>query len=541
MNQATLDNNLQMEEAEYSLQDYVAILKRRRWSILIAAAIVAVLALALALLLPAKYTSQSTILIEEQEVPREFVISTITSFAAQQIQVISQRVLTADNIAGIADKFNLFVDPATNRRPPATQMAADFRELMALELVSADVIDPRSGRPQEATIAFTLAFEHTNPSTAQRVAGELVTLFLDENLRNRTERVASTEAFLSAQADSLNDDLARIENEIAEIKRRDGPALPEMFQYNVSTLDRTTAEISDIDRRMRDLSRSSLQLKAELGLTNPGGDRASSTGEFLLSLREQIAALNREYEQKSTLYQDEHPDLLAVKRQVAELTEMLEEGGREAEGSASNPSYILLKTQLDTVEGEFAALEEKRVELEVKADRFQELISRSPSVELEYNAKQRELTSTQQKYQDVRIKQREAEFSGDMEQERKGERFVMVEPPNLPIEPSSPNRSAITAIGFILAIGAGLGLALLIEAFDNAMYDERALIRITGTPPFATVGYIATQAEIEKSAINRRRLWYMAIAGAISALILLHLLIEPLDVLWFLILNRIGL
>ena len=187
---------MELDEAEYSLQDYIAILKRRRWPILATFSLLAFLTLAVAVLLPAKYSSQATILIEEQEVPREFVISTITSFAAQQIQVISQRVLTADNIAGIADKFGLFVDPTTNRRPPATQMAELFREAMALELVSADVIDPVSGRPQEATIAFTLAFDHKVANTAQKVTNELVTLFLDENLRNRTERVASTEAFL---------------------------------------------------------------------------------------------------------------------------------------------------------------------------------------------------------------------------------------------------------------------------------------------------------------------------------------------------------
>ncbi len=532
---------MDIDEAEYGLQDYVAILKRRRWPMLATIAAVTFLALAMAALLPAKYSSQATILIEEQEVPREFVISTITSFAAQQIQVISQRVLTADNIAGIADKFGLFVDPATNRRPPATQMAEGFREAMALELVSADVIDPISGRPQEATIAFTLAFNHKVAGTAQKVTNELVTLFLDENLRNRTERVASTEAFLSAQADTLNTDLDRIEAEIAEIKREDGPALPEMFQYNVSSLDRTSAEISDIDRRLRELSRSKVELKAELGLTNPGGDRAASTGEYLLSLREQIAALTREYEQKSTLYQNEHPDLLSVKRQIASLNEQLQNDKPEVSGSASNPTYILLKTRLEAVNGELSSLREKRAELEIKTDRFQELISRSPSVEIDYNSKVREFASTQRKYQDVRAKQREAEFSGDMEQERKGERFVMVEPPNLPIEPSSPNRPAIAVIGMILAMGAGLGLALLLEAFDNAVYDDRALTRLTGAPPFATVGYIDTVAEVQLRKNYLRRLLYVAAASAVGVLMIVHFLVKPLDVVWFLILSRVGL
>ena len=292
---------------------------------------------------------------------------------------------------------------------------------------------------------------------------------------------------------------------------------------------------------MRELSRSKVELTAELNLTNPGGNRAASTGEYLMSVREQIAALKREYEQKSTRYQNEHPDLLSVQRQIAKLTEQLQDSAPETSTTASNPTYILRKTQLDAVNGELESLQEKRVELGAKADRFQELISRSPSVEIEYNSKVREFASTQRKYQDVRAKQREAEFSGDMEQERKGERFVMVEPPNLPIEPSSPNRKAIAVIGIILAMGAGLGLALLLEAFDNAVYDDRALTRLAGAPPFATVSYIDTVAEIQHRKNNRRRLQYAVAAGAVAVLFLVHFFVKPLDVVWFLILTRIGL
>ena len=537
MNQAATE----FEEEAYSLLDYVAMVKRRKTPLVLTVAGISILALLLAFLLPAKYTSQATILIEEQEVPREFVISTITSYAAQQIQVISQRVLTAETIAEIADKFGLFVDPSTNSRPPATETANEFRETMTLELVSADVIDPRSGRPQEATIAFTLAFDHENPSTAQKVTSELVTLFLDENLRNRTERVASTEAFLSAQANSLNEELARIEADIAEIKKKDGPALPEMFQYNVGTLDRTSAEISDIDRRLRELSRNRIELTAELGMTNPSGARTATTGENLMSLREQLAALRREYQQKSARFQKEHPDMLAVERQIYKLEADLVSGrSTRASGAASNPNFIILKTRLDAVDGEITSLKEKQRELAAKADRFQELISRAPSVEVAYNAKLREFNTTQQKYQDVRAKQREAQLSENMEQERKGERFVMVEPPDLPLSPSSPNRPVIALVGLLLALGAGFGLVLLLEAIDNGIHDERTLRRLTGVPPFATVGYIETQAERKQASSWRKRLVQLAVVALLCSLVLIHFLVKPLDVVWFMTLNRLG-
>ena len=128
-----------------------------------------------------------------------------------------------------------------------------------------------------------------------------------------------------------------------------------------------------------------------------------------------------------------------------------------------------------------------------------------------------------------------------MEQERKGERFVMVEPPNLPIDPSSPNRLAIAVIGLILAIGVGFGSALLLEALDGSVKDERTLTRLTGAPPFASVGYIETHAEAIAGKQLRRKLICGVLGALIAGLFFIHFVVKPLDVLWFVLLDKAGL
>lgn len=89
-------------------------------------------------------------------------------------------------------------------------------------------------------------------------------------------------------------------------------------------------------------------------------------------------------------------------------------------------------------------------------------------------------------------------------------------------------------------MGAGLGLALLLEAFDSAVHDERTLTRLSGAPPFAAVGYIETSAEVNRQAQLRRRLVGMAIGALLAVLVLVHLFVKPLDVAWFVLLNRLG-
>ena len=112
------------DDESRSLKEYLGIFQRRKMQLIVPAVIVFVLVVLVTFLLPAKYLSKATILIEDQEVPREFVTSTITSFAAQQVQVISQRVLTTERISGIAEKYNLYVDSKTGQRPPAIKTCA---------------------------------------------------------------------------------------------------------------------------------------------------------------------------------------------------------------------------------------------------------------------------------------------------------------------------------------------------------------------------------------------------------------------------------
>ena len=532
---------MEVEEDVHTAKDYLRMLRRRRWSILFTSLLVTLLTLLVAVLLPATYSSRSTILIEEQEVPREFVVSTITSYAAQQIQVISQRVLTAENISEIADRHDLFVSPTTGRQPPATIVADAFRSRMALELVSADVIDPQSGRPREATIAFTLSFSDGSPTVAQRITSELVTLFLDENLRDRTERVRSTETFLDAQADALEEEISRIASEIAEIKEENGAALPELYQYNLSSLDRSVGELGDLDRRLRALRTQRLEIDGNLRLADPNSADLMSTGETLYGLHGQLQALYSEYQQKSTRYLDEHPDMTRLRQRIDEVEAAIASSDdSEMVKAASNPSYVLLQTRLAAIDTEIQALSGKRPELEAKVSRFERLLSMSPSVEIEYNARIRDLQTTQQKYQEVRSKQREAELSENMEQERKGQRFNMVEPPNLPLEPSSPNRKVILAIGVIFALAAGIAVGLLLEALDGTVYDARHLARITGVPPFAVVGYIETEAETARTLMLRKRSLIAAFVLAMAAIVFWHFFVTPIDVLWYRLFNGAG-
>src|SRR5271166_884595 len=121
----------------------------RRWYVFAGVAGIALLTTTLlAVLLPPTYKSTATILIEQQEIPQDLVRSAISSYADQRIQVISQRVMTTQNLMKLIERYDLY--PDIRKKKPREELIQRMRDDIAMKMISADVIDPRSGAPTRA-------------------------------------------------------------------------------------------------------------------------------------------------------------------------------------------------------------------------------------------------------------------------------------------------------------------------------------------------------------------------------------------------------
>ena len=533
--------NIEFEEDAKTLRDYMAIIKRRRVQFLTPLVVIFALAVLIVWSIPATYRSTATILIEEQEIPKDLVRSTITSYAAQQIHVITQRVMTVNNIHQVLDKYELYASDSDGTALSSARVAEKFRNNVSLDLVSADVIDPRSGRPTQATIAFTLAFDDGNPLTAQTITSELVSLYLDENLRARTDKASGAKRFLDAEAEALNLELREQEAVIAEFKQANEGALPELYQFNLNVVERTQRELTDIDLRLQGFRQRAIELESELSQISPSAPIYNDSGNTVLSDKERLRSLRAEYRTKTALYHDSHPDIKRLKREIsalqragvddsesrievqaqyarqldllAELRDRYTEDHPKVTGaksvlsdlkakldastpaptesglsaSADNPAYVLLGAQLKSARIEIQSLNAKRNELQQKLQTYEGYIRKAPVVEKDYQALMRDYESTSEKYQDMKAKLRDAELSKSLEEDRKGGHFTLIEPADLPLIPVSPNRPALLLIGFFIAFFFGLGAVVLAEAMDHSVRSAKALAELTGSMPLVVI------------------------------------------------------
>jgi len=182
----------------------------------------------------------------------------------------------------------------------------------------------------------------------------------------------------------------------------------------------------------------------------------------------------------------------------------------------------------------------RRGKLQAAIAESQRAQAEMPAVERDYVALMREVQGEQAKYNELRQKQLSAELAQNLETEQKGERFTLIEPPVQPQEPISPNRKAILALGLLLSVGAAMGLVALLEAVDTRVRGRRELIALLGVPPLAIIPWVAPA--IDEHAKRKARLLFVAgtVGSAVVVVLLVHLLVKPLDVMWAVLLRRLG-
>lgn len=574
-----------------SLPDLIAIVRRRRIGMIWTFGVVAVVAVVTAFLWPATYKASGTILIEQQEVPADLVRSTISSYADQRIQMITQQVMTTENLYKIILKYDLY---ARERKTKSREVVLkQMQEDIGFNMISADVIDPRSGNPTKATIAFSVSYKNRSADISARVANELVSLYLQQNIENRKERTADAATFLTGESQRLSARINELQSDIAGFKEQHTNELPELTQLNIQMMNRADDELRDTENRVRSLDQQIVYLQAQLAQLSPSSQVYTSTGERVLSPNDRLKFLRTEYARVSGLYsrthpdvirlqreieslekstgalsdvndlqrqlQDaltrlaeaekkysvDHPDVVHLQRQIASLQTSLVDANQRDQAlkpkpvEPDNPAYIQIKAQVEASQAERASLLNKSKQLKADIADYEKRLASAPAVEREYTAMARELENTQLQYRLVSQKQMEAQSAQNLESERKGERFTLIEPPLTPEEPASPNRVVIVVLGMVLAIGGAIGSAAAREVMDNSVRNRRDLESLLNIPPLAVIPFIETESDRADS-IKRQRLTLASSAGALVLMITaIHLFYRPLDVLWQVILRRL--
>lgn len=522
---------------QLTLRDYIGMVRRRAWIIAATFSVVLVVGLTITMMLPPVYQSTGTIVIESQQVPTDLVQATVTSFADERIEIIKQRVMTRENLIRIIEKYKLFQEATgAGGKITPSEMIDEMRWRISVTLVNVNL--QNRGR-NSGTIAFKVSFEHRRPDIAQRVTNELVTLFLDENVKVRTERATQTTEFLTQEATKLKTELESLENQIANYKLENGGALPENVTLNANGILRLESDLRALDgdarsaqEELRGLELELSAAKAGLGAAANGAGRSSE--QALVEARTELARL-------TALYTDNHPDVRAAKRKVEALENSRPAGsGSGGIQTAGDLQVARIENRMASARARIGQISSQQAAIRARIAQSEQQVLKAPQVERGLATLMRDYETAQKKYDEIRAKEMTAQVAESLEDDQKAERFSLLEPPMFPDKPIKPNRSKMAALSFFLALAASIGVVVMLETLHGTVRGEDAVTAIVGQRPLVIIPYIEVTEEI----LRRKKLIKWGAAGGVVfvviALIVIHLLVMPLDLAFFKLMNRLG-
>ena len=444
---------------------------RRRW--MIAPLVLLSLAgVAAAFLLPVRYSSTATLLVQSSALPTAVAGDDATELIDRRIARIREQVLSRPELIELVNRYQLY--PSERSEGALSEIVEKMRKAVEITPLSAALQQRPNG---SATIAFTLSYTYSDPQKAQAVAQDLVEQVLQLDATGNTQQAGATVQFLTDQSRGLEKQIAALEAQIAGIKGANGSVLSNAGMTMVG------GSSGSYEVQIAGLQRENAQLLSQRNLAAD-----SATRDPVVSAAEsQLAAAQ-------AIYSDDHPDVRAARQRLAEAKAL----------AARNVAKIPLQAvdaQIAFNNAQIAQLRSAAMSDSARLNATVGAQARAPALLEEINQLQGRLASLNGQYQGVSDRLMQAKAGVKAENEQLGERLSVVDPPVIPDQPTFPNRLLFSAGGVAAGLAAGLALMLLVELFKRPIRDPATLTSLFGQAPLGVIPTIGAKPA------RRRRGW----------------------------------
>jgi succinoglycan biosynthesis transport protein ExoP len=503
-------------------------LRRRRWYLALPAFLAWIVVWTIAWVIPAVYRSETVILVEQQKVPEQYVVSNVTADLQDRLQSMSQQILGRTRLLSIIKEFNLY--PKLRPRVTEDELVERMRKDIQVDLVQAP---NRSGN----LTAFKVAYLSNTPALAQKVTAQLTSLFINENLKARQEQSTGTTEFLAAQLEESGRGLAEQEAKVKEFKSQYLGQLPEQVQSNVQILAGLQTQLQQETDLLGKAKQQSVYLETlrtqwrSLEQTAGSGNTAGVVTPPVLD--QELARLRAQLADLSPHYTERHPDVRKIKDQIAKTERMKQQmeaqlattpaaGVTEAPRPSSPAemqalsSRMEMESQIKANKVEIENRERATRDLQRQIGEYQARLNMTPVREQQLAGLTRDYEQSRKNYEQLLAKRDQSGMATDLEKRQEGEQFRVLDPPNLPQKPFSPNRLKLDLIGLVAGFVLGAVVLVGAELVDDRIYSKEELAGIVTAPILTEVPPLLTAFEQGKQI---RAEWVQR--GALGVLVVL--------------------
>lgn len=477
--------------------------------------------------MPSVYRSGTLILVEQPTVPQQFVMPNVAGNLQDRLQSITQQILSRTRLLHIIDQFNLYAS-ARAHGVAADDLVERMRKDIEIELVRTP--------DREQLTSFNIYYSANHPQIAQQVTSELTNLFISENLEVRQQQSESTTRFLSNELEEARRNLTEQEQKVREFKDRHLGELPGQVQTNLQILSGLQGQLQSEENALNHAKQQAAYYESLIAQYRTTQKASKGAGNVLMgmpAIDQELERLRAQLADLSSHYTERHPDVRKVKEQIAKAERLKQQLAADtknkpaaattdsATDSTESPAVFELESQLKANQIEINTRQRSIQDLQARIGQYQGRLNEAPVREQEFTDLTRGYDQSRADYDSLLKKKNESELASSLERQQQGEHFRILDPPNLPVKPFSPNRLQLFGIGLLAGVLLGAALSAAFELADDRIYSEKEFKKLVPAEIIVEIPALPTVAE-QKHQSSRMRL-QVAAASAVAASVLFAL------------------
>jgi polysaccharide biosynthesis transport protein len=454
-----------------SLGNFVAVIQRRKYWIIIPSVLLIAAGLALAPLVPRTYKSTTTIMVEAQNLPSVYVRSSDNNQEVMRLEKINLQVMSGEGFPQIIEKFDLY--PKMRNKATMAHVIATMRHDISVEEV------PDAGDGRGGVLAFTISYIGTSPKQAHDVTMALADLFIHENEKEGRQRTEGQYDFLTAQLNTAGQRLAEQQAKIQAFRASHVESLPEQAQANMQTINQFQTAIQANQDALTQANQQRVYLQSVLNVKQNGGQGLTAPPPAT-PLQIELAQKEQELRADLLKYTPEHPDVIRLKHDIAALKEEIKDAPAATSSMAAMPTPQVngptlndqLRSQLIALNADIKARQERQQQLEARLTQLQGSVGGSPAVQTEFAALNSDYEEMQKNYNALLEQQQEAAMASALDRRAQSQQFVVAQQANLPGQPFRPDPLLLDLGVVLVGLLIGFLCALVVEVGDDTMHDS---------------------------------------------------------------------
>jgi polysaccharide chain length determinant protein (PEP-CTERM system associated) len=438
---------------------------------------------------------------------------------SDRINSMAQEILSRTVLTTIINTFNLY--PHERSRMPIEDVIEQMKRKIEILPMNGTATE------KERVPAFAVQFSYDNRYLAQRVVQDIVSRFIDANIRNRSNATFQTTQFIKDETDGVKKQLDETENRLAAFRMQNNGRLPDQLEANMRQLGALQAQVTYLGSQLTRANQEKLQLESNIRINKdqmaaltkePVDTVTTQKSEHLAEADHELQGAEANLNTLRQHYKDTYPDVQAALTRLAAAKKkreevVSEESTAKEEKPAPKPINAQavretrdLETNIKRLESAIAArdleIDEYNKEMKQANDAikgYQGRIETLPLGEKQYADLLRDRDLAKEQYMDLSVKLQRAEVAQEMEGRKQGETLELLDPASLPSTPTEPKRP------MVISIGAGLGLLLGIVIAGAREMKDTSLKNLKDVRAYTQMAILGSVPLLENDFVVRRR------------------------------------